>query len=188
MQYLLLSPSYINVLNVYAFCNTNDISWGTKGPDVPPPIEDGSVKTIDGVLDISVPKDDQDLDEQFKAERKALEEEAVIVEEKPSETQVQKDGFAGIRSYVVLAWVFSNCALAATILNSAGLDRASSDDKESKQRRSQIYLAVVLWSVVGLSAFRFGGATWFLVRRFVSLNPYPYFSGKSYLLVLFNLD
>lgn len=30
-QYLLLAPSYINVLNVYAFCNTHDVSWGTKG-------------------------------------------------------------------------------------------------------------------------------------------------------------
>ena len=28
LQYLLLSPSYINVLNIYAFCNVHDISWG----------------------------------------------------------------------------------------------------------------------------------------------------------------
>ena len=31
IQYMLLSPSYINVLNIYAFCNVHDISWGTKG-------------------------------------------------------------------------------------------------------------------------------------------------------------
>jgi chitin synthase len=30
VQYLLLMPTYVNVLNVYAFCNTHDISWGTK--------------------------------------------------------------------------------------------------------------------------------------------------------------
>ncbi|GAB5593934.1 Chitin synthase [Umbelopsis nana] len=29
-QYIFLMPSYINVLNVYAFCNTHDVSWGTK--------------------------------------------------------------------------------------------------------------------------------------------------------------
>ena len=28
---LLLTPTYINILNVYAFCNTHDITWGTKG-------------------------------------------------------------------------------------------------------------------------------------------------------------
>ncbi|THH18657.1 hypothetical protein EW146_g2370 [Bondarzewia mesenterica] len=31
LQYLLLAPSYINVLNVYAFANVHDVSWGTKG-------------------------------------------------------------------------------------------------------------------------------------------------------------
>jgi cellulose synthase/poly-beta-1,6-N-acetylglucosamine synthase-like glycosyltransferase len=27
----LLAPSFTNVLNVYAFCNLHDVSWGTKG-------------------------------------------------------------------------------------------------------------------------------------------------------------
>lgn len=31
IQYLLLAPSYIAVLNVYAFANVHDVSWGTKG-------------------------------------------------------------------------------------------------------------------------------------------------------------
>src|SRR5271156_4813444 len=35
IQYLLMTPTYINVLNVYAFCNTHDITWGTKGDTKP---------------------------------------------------------------------------------------------------------------------------------------------------------
>ncbi|KAG9030667.1 Chitin synthase, class 1, partial [Serendipita sp. 407] len=31
VQYLLMAPSYIAVLNVYAFANVHDVSWGTKG-------------------------------------------------------------------------------------------------------------------------------------------------------------
>ncbi|KAJ3348354.1 Chitin synthase, class 2 [Entophlyctis luteolus] len=31
LQYLLLLPSYVNILNVYSFCNLHDVSWGTKG-------------------------------------------------------------------------------------------------------------------------------------------------------------
>lgn len=31
LQYLVLVPSYINILMVYAFCNLHDVSWGTKG-------------------------------------------------------------------------------------------------------------------------------------------------------------
>ncbi|KAJ7275494.1 chitin synthase [Mycena haematopus] len=33
LQYLCLAPSFVNVLNVYAFCNLHDVSWGTKGSD-----------------------------------------------------------------------------------------------------------------------------------------------------------
>lgn len=30
-QYFALLPSYICTLQVYAFCNTHDVTWGTKG-------------------------------------------------------------------------------------------------------------------------------------------------------------
>ncbi len=33
IQYLLLAPTFVNVISIYAFANINDISWGTKGSD-----------------------------------------------------------------------------------------------------------------------------------------------------------
>ncbi|KAJ3287964.1 Chitin synthase, class 1 [Rhizoclosmatium sp. JEL0117] len=33
LQYILMIPSFANILVVYAFCNIHDISWGTKGLD-----------------------------------------------------------------------------------------------------------------------------------------------------------
>jgi len=33
LHYLLLSPTYINILTVFALCKTDDLSWGTRGPD-----------------------------------------------------------------------------------------------------------------------------------------------------------
>lgn len=33
-QYFILLPSYICTLQVYAFCNTHDVTWGTKGDNV----------------------------------------------------------------------------------------------------------------------------------------------------------
>lgn len=166
VQYLLLSPSYVNVLNVYAFCNTHDISWGTKGPDVPPPIKNGEVTTAGGEADLNVPSDDKDLDEQYEAEMSVLSKPAEKEVKKVNEMQAQKDYYAGIRSGVVLAWIFTNFALSAVILNSAGLDRlGASDDQSVEGTRSKIYLRVILWSVAALSAFRFLGATWFLILR-----------------------
>jgi chitin synthase len=32
-SFLFYSPSYLNLLNVYALCRIDDISWGTKGLD-----------------------------------------------------------------------------------------------------------------------------------------------------------
>ncbi|PVV03640.1 hypothetical protein BB560_001874 [Smittium megazygosporum] len=32
-QYILWAPANINVLTIYALCNTHDVSWGTKGED-----------------------------------------------------------------------------------------------------------------------------------------------------------
>ena len=36
LQYLLMTPTYINVLNVFALCNTDDLTWGTKEESKPP--------------------------------------------------------------------------------------------------------------------------------------------------------
>jgi chitin synthase len=49
----------------------------------------------------------------------------------------------------------------AVVLSTAGLERVSTDET----KKSTIYLAVVLWSVAGLSAFKFLGAMWFLIVR-----------------------
>ena len=66
--------------------------------------------------------------------------------------------------------MFSNLALAAVVLSTAGLERVSPSTSANTAQRSTIYMAVVLWSVAGLSLFRFIGAMWFLVVRMVR-NP-----------------
>ncbi|KAA1127792.1 Chitin synthase 2 [Puccinia graminis f. sp. tritici] len=33
IPYLFIAVSFTNILNVYAFCNLHDVSWGTKGSD-----------------------------------------------------------------------------------------------------------------------------------------------------------
>ena len=92
------------------------------------------------------------------------------VADKPSEADQQADYYKGFRSAVVLAWVFCNFALAAVVLNSAGLSRTSKDSKEKEvqEKRANIYMSVVLWSVAALSAFKFTGAVWYLIVRMVS--------------------
>lgn len=83
------------------------------------------------------------------------------------ESEKQEDYYKGFRSAVVLAWMFCNLILTATVLSTAGLDRV--ELKSNETQRATIYMAVVLWSVAGLSLFRFCGAVWFLIVRLVSL-------------------
>lgn len=70
IQYIFMAPSFINILNVYAFCNTHDVSWGTKG--------DNSIATDLGVVkskkdatgehtvEVAVPTEEKDLNAQYE--------------------------------------------------------------------------------------------------------------------------
>ncbi|KAL1998895.1 hypothetical protein VTN02DRAFT_5408 [Thermoascus thermophilus] len=169
LQYLLLTPTYINVLNIYAFCNTHDITWGTKGDDKPERLPSAHLKP-GGKVDVNIPQDDGDLNAQYDAELAKFAMKPPKEERKVSEEEKQEDYYKGFRSAVVLVWVFCNFALGAVVLSAAGLDRFNGQDPEkADNERATIYMAVVLWSVAGLSIFRFIGAVWFLIVRMVSL-------------------
>jgi chitin synthase len=94
------------------------------------------------------------------------------VKSEPTEAQLQEkqmDYYRGVRTGVVLIWMITNFALAAVVLSSAGLERITPGDEQDLENqqteRSNIYMAVVLWSVAALSSFKFLGAMWFLIVR-----------------------
>lgn len=162
VQYILLTPTYINVLNIYAFCNTHDITWGTKGDDKAEKLPSANMKP-GGKVDVHIPQDDGDLNDQYDAEIAKLATKPPKEKRVVSDSEKQEDYYKGFRSAVVLVWIFCNFALAAVVLSAGGLDRISVNDNSSQ--RSTIYMAVVLWSVAGLSLFRFIGAVYYLITR-----------------------
>ncbi|KAK5673836.1 hypothetical protein LTS12_029698 [Elasticomyces elasticus] len=165
IQYILLTPTYINVLNIYAFCNTHDITWGTKGDEKAEKLPSAHLKP-GGKVDVNIPQDDGDLNAQYEAElvkfaQKAPKEKVVV-----SEEERQADYYKGFRTAVVLVWVFCNFALAAVVLSTAGLEQFGGEDNEStSNQRATIYMAVILWSVAAISIFKFCGAVWYMVVR-----------------------
>jgi chitin synthase len=167
-QYMLLSPTYTNVLNVYAFCNTHDISWGTKGDDKPDKLP--SVNTKDGQGKTDLP-DEGDLNAQYERELQVFARKPVKEVKAPSEAQkaeAQMDYYRGVRTVVVLVWMIMNFALCAVVLSTAGLEKITPQtgtSAETESARATIYMSVVLWSVAALSGFKFIGACWFLVVR-----------------------
>ena len=168
VQYMLLTPTYTNVLNVYAFCNTHDVSWGTKGDDKVDKLP--SVNTKDGQGKTDLP-DEGDLNAQYQREVSVFSTKHKEVKKAPTPSQLQEkqmDYYRGVRTGVVLIWMIMNFALAALVLSSAGLEKITPEEEnpeENHNNRTNIYMAIVLWSVAGLSAFKFLGAVWFLIVR-----------------------
>lgn len=166
IQYILLTPTYINILNVYAFCNTHDITWGTKGDDKPEKLPTANAKP-GGKVDVAIPTDDNDLNTQYEAELRAFSTKYVVPKKDVSSAQKHEDYYKTFRSAVVLSWIFSNLILAAVVLNVGGLERIKIDEDSSDDatQRSTIYMRVVLYSVAALSAVRWVGCVWFQVTR-----------------------
>jgi chitin synthase len=170
LQYLLLTPTYINILNVYAFCNTHDITWGTKGDDKPEKLPAANMKP-GGKVDVAIPTDDADLNTSYENELRTFSTKYTPPKRVIGEQEKHEDYYKGFRSAVVIAWMFCNLLLAAVVLNIGGVQRISRDedaieDPEAiENARATTYMAVVLYSVAVLAAVRFIGAVWFLITR-----------------------
>jgi len=139
-QYLLLSPSYVNILNVYAFCNTHDVSWGTKG--------DNSMKTDLGVVkvgsdnkvEVDVPSKDEDIDHEYDRVLKILAKPRPEEKQKRDASTKQEDYYKSFRTRVVLCWIIMNLALIVGILHTnTGLSVVSVSNSAST---ANIYLGV----------------------------------------------
>lgn len=94
IQYLLLLPSYVNILLIYAFCNLHDVSWGTKG-DNGASKDLGQVKKIekDGkeMAEVAMPTRQEDVDALWAQARQELRVPEKEVREKRSAETKRSD-------------------------------------------------------------------------------------------------
>lgn len=131
LQYLLITPSYINVLNVYAFCNLHDISWGTKGDDkLKDDLGQARIKN-DYEVEAFLPNHRSLIDKAYQIAIDELKRQAPVIEEIPSEEDRTKDWYAMFRSMVVLFWIFTNLALVVVVLTAAGQSAFKPDPSSS---------------------------------------------------------
>ncbi|GAA5893025.1 hypothetical protein JCM5296_003407 [Sporobolomyces johnsonii] len=151
LQYLLLAPSWINVINVYAFCNVQDVTWGNR-PEEKVSNDLGAAPASQGGVEVAIPTDEKDINSAYEDALHVLsmkppkEVKTVNVEERMT------DSYRAIRTNVVLAWTLTNGALVAGILSTSAGDSLTTT-------RTNVYMAFLLYSVAGLAAFRFIGST-----------------------------
>jgi chitin synthase len=165
LPYIFMSPSYINVLNIYAFCNTHDVSWGTKG--------DNSVSTDLGVVkakkgkdgehtvEVDLPTEQKDLNDQYEEACLELKTHFEAPHQKRDAKTKQEDYYKSFRTTLVLSWIITNMILVTIITNGQDVLKWFGD----YEHRTTLYLGFILWSVAGLSAIRFVGSILYLFMK-----------------------
>jgi chitin synthase len=163
-QYLCLAPSFTNVLNVYAFCNLHDVSWGTKGSDKAealPSVSSSKTKGAETIVEDTA-KVQEDVDASFKetVTRAITKIEVKEVPEKPTMDDQNKT----FRTRLVSFWMLSNAGLAVAIENINGLQTTTNAVAQETALRSKqnIYFAVILYSTFALALVRFTGVSYFI--------------------------
>ncbi|KAL5388232.1 hypothetical protein DPSP01_003220 [Paraphaeosphaeria sporulosa] len=152
-QYFALLPSYICTLQVYAFCNTHDITWGTKGDNVAK-TDLGDAKAKKGnVVELEMPSEQLDIDSGYDEALRNLRDRIEVPEKGLDEAQAQEDYYRAVRTYMVVVWLISNAILAMAVSEAYGGQHISSN----------FYLKFILWAVAGLAFFRAVGSTSFLI-------------------------
>ena len=149
IQYFILLPSYICTLQVYAFCNTHDVTWGTKGANVIN-TDLGAARIINGsVVELEMPSEQLDIDSGYDAALRNLRDHLEVPKPPQSEAQMQEDYYRAVRTYMVSAWMVANLILAMAVSEVYGVGAGGTN----------VYLAIILWSVAVLALFRVIGST-----------------------------
>ncbi|KAJ2334373.1 hypothetical protein GGH91_005713 [Coemansia sp. RSA 2671] len=164
LQYTLWLPSSINILMVYAFCNTHDVSWGTKG-DTALPGELGHVKVVqkDGVEEahIAINNNAEDIEKKYEEYIATLRETKEPTKNKRDAKTKREDDNKIFRTALVLSWMCTNAVLVMVISSDWFAEVTTQSDTTGSHN---YYLSFIFWSVAALSAFRFIGSLWYRIR------------------------
>ncbi|KAI5861625.1 glycosyltransferase family 2 protein [Durotheca rogersii] len=151
-QYFALLPSYICTLQVYAFCNTHDVTWGTKGDNVMRTDLGGAVGQ-GSTVELEMPSEQLDIDSGYDEALRNLRDRVEVPAAAPSESQMQEDYYKSVRTYMVVIWMVANAILAMAVSEAYGY----------RDVGNNFYLSFILWAVAALAIFRALGSTTFAV-------------------------
>ncbi|KAI8916672.1 class 2 chitin synthase [Powellomyces hirtus] len=146
-QYLLLLPSYINVLQIYALCNLHDVSWGTKGDNegtALPTVQTGKNQDGKSVAEVHV-ADRGELESVWREGIEDIKRLHEVKDVKVVDPRVAlEDAYKSFRTNLLLSWLASNIILFGIVT-------------QTTPRIQSMYIVYLLYFTAGLSAFRLLG-------------------------------
>ncbi|OQV10748.1 hypothetical protein CLAIMM_14699 isoform 2 [Cladophialophora immunda] len=160
-QYFALLPSYICTLQVYAFCNTHDVTWGTKGDNILH-TDLGAAKAVGSggnTVEVEMPSEQLDIDSGYDVALRNLRDRVEVPKPPVSESQLQEDYYKSVRTYMVAVWIVCNAILAMAVSEAYPVGSHISNN---------IYLKVLLWSVAAVALFRAIGSSAFGIINLIS--------------------
>ncbi|KIK67113.1 glycosyltransferase family 2 protein [Collybiopsis luxurians FD-317 M1] len=171
IPYMLLSPTYINILNIYAFSNLDDISWGTKQDSVE--IDLGAVMPNGkSQVDVEMLSTAADVNEIYQEaienlkQRKKVKKPTSSTNNAAEKEQAAKDYYANVRTNVLLLWVITNCLLIIAILQGSELSGTFGDSSSSGRVKGYLVFILVFTTISNL--IRFIGSTFYLLVRLIT--------------------
>ncbi|KAL3427422.1 chitin synthase 2 [Phlyctema vagabunda] len=156
-QYFALLPSYICTLQVYAFCNTHDVTWGTKGDNVIHTDLGAAIGGKGSTVELEMPSEQLDIDSGYDEALRNLRDRLEVAAAPISESQQQEDYYKSVRTYMVVSWMVANAVLAMVVSEAYG----------NKSLGNNFYLTLILWSVAALALFRALGSCTFGILNIV---------------------
>ncbi|KAJ6609861.1 glycosyltransferase family 2 protein [Mycena sp. CBHHK59/15] len=172
IPYLLLSPTYINILNIYAFSNLDDISWGTKQDNIVEADLGAVVQDIHAQVDVEMSTDKADMNNIYEEALSNLKNRKPPfsqnnVMSNTEKDQAAKDYYANVRTNVLLAWVLSNGILLVGILG-GGAQPSSTFSNDGELSHAKAYLIFILVFTSLQNMIRFTASTLYLLVRFIT--------------------
>ncbi|KAI9297160.1 glycosyltransferase family 2 protein [Neoconidiobolus thromboides FSU 785] len=169
LQYILLLPSFTNILMVYAFSNTHDVSWGTKGDTGG---DHGAVgvhsKTnAQGVevANVVVPTEQVDINANYEKLIQQLKIKPKEEVKKRDAKTKREDSNKQFRTRMLLSWMFSNALLIILVTNINWVKLFKL--KEDTPGLFNGYLVFLFWAVAVLAVIRFLGSTTYILARMI---------------------
>ncbi|KAG8886087.1 hypothetical protein FRB97_007963 [Tulasnella sp. 331] len=184
IPYVLLSPMYLNILTIYAFCNLDDISWGTKDDGTSEDL--GTVKEADAssgnsgnMVELEILAEPGDVNMGYMdalnniKRRKTPLTPAGKLPTSSEKEQMNRDYYANVRTNVLLTWVLTNGLLMIFIMSdsaakstfTSNTSGTNGDVAVGQGSRTKVYMTFILIFVAATSSVRFVGSMFYLITR-----------------------